>query len=191
MTVDLRGDLRARLTKWAEEYDRNPEWVLADAAVGWLFRMRPANDDAPTVLAKVVTLDALYATNLGVRRGVRRGGLWHEVTHRIVGLKPAFDEALRAEDPAAVDQIGETSYVFATKYAHWHNPTAFPIYDSRVAGILPELARQIGVTVTSHDLLDYRRFKAGVDAIRSAWVPEWSYKQIDKALWIGAESSTR
>ncbi len=110
----------------------------------------------------------LYATNLGIRRSVGRGGLWHTVTHSIVGLQPTFDEALRAGDPAAVDLIRETSYVFATKYAHWHNPTAFPTYDSRVAGILPGLARQTGVTVTSNDLLDYRRFKAGIDAIRAA-----------------------
>ncbi len=180
----------------AKAYDDDRALVDSDEFVARMFQEWPRNDDLWTVQQKVVALDNLYGTRFGDRK------IWFEVARHIASLAPSLDEHFRNGSPRAVEMIRTirrdrgtqgNEYVFATKFAHWHNPEAYPIYDSRVGRALPLLAQitpecdalapVAGRSWDTH-LADYGVLKAVHDACRKAWVPDWSCKRFDKALYI-------
>lgn len=178
----------ALIAKHLREYDRAPDGGVPDKAVRSVFGSFPRNDDPGHVLAKVAVLNAIYFTNILAIR---------DVADSIVGrridklLKQGAPEVLTA---LAVHRIGgrmKNHFSFATKYAHWHQPDSFPIFDSFVHRQLLAYRRRDGFA-TFHPLElrtpqfvcifdQFRRFY-GLDGCSLRAIDKWLWRQ-GKALW--------
>ena len=81
-------------------------------------------------------------------------------------------------------------YSFATKYAHFHNPKAFPICDNRVIRLLAQANRQWSFydkKFSQKNIRDYGNYKFVIDSLaESLRITKWSYKKIDQGLWLWA-----
>jgi hypothetical protein len=110
----------------AAEFDADPSIQLAEKAVGEPFTQFPQNTEISHVLWKTTALNTLHSARV---RDIDIGPL----TRHIAGLR--IDPLLQEGRPEAVDLIWNCDgllkyFSFASKYCSWHNPTAYPIYDS-------------------------------------------------------------
>jgi hypothetical protein len=79
------------------------------------------------------------------------------------------------------------NYSFATKYCSWHNPEAYPIWDSRVDRYLWTLQKQEHFArsfSTNADLWGYPKFRTVMEEFRDCYgLGSFSFKDTDKFLW--------
>jgi len=135
--------LNETLQLCSQVFTQIPDYAVCDRLLRNVMDAHRLADGLEAVLLKATLVNALYATNV-----------YDIVTIARHIACPKIGDALRAGSPEAVEAIarehgigkGNASgyrdfYVFATKYAHWHNPDAYPIYDSYVGWLLPILAR--------------------------------------------------
>jgi hypothetical protein len=165
-----------RAEKKFDEENGTTEWLLTQ-----LFQECPTNTDFEAVLVKTKVLNALYSTNMLAVRTV--------ATH-IVSL--AIDPGLRAGKPEIVDRVAKVqllndkiriNFSFASKYCSWHNPAAYPIYDSNVEASLWYYKKQDGFTTFRRDGYGYAEFVRRVNAFRDFYgLTSITFKQLDKFL---------
>jgi hypothetical protein len=158
------------------------ENVYVESALSALVKQFPSNTDKTHVLLKVVTINALYGTQI---RDV------YTATDRIVEC--AIEEPMKTGDAAIVNQISEMhfrdkvryNYSFATKYCSWHEPDLYPIYDSRVAFCLHAYRKQDHFALFTQDALwDYKTFRNVIKAFREHYgLTDFSFKKIDEFLF--------
>jgi hypothetical protein len=160
-----------------DEEERDTELTLGKA-----FGLFPDNTAIDEVWLKVILVNSLYATAIFAT---------YAVAKHIVSLD--IDPLLRNGDTDAVDQVARiqlhggprNNYSFATKYCAWHNPCAYPIYDSFVAQMLLAYGTRDGFeTFCCEDLREYGTFKRVVNSFRKHYnLTEYSLKDTDKFLW--------
>ena len=188
MTRTVLDELTAEDVVRAErEFDRGNgpiEWALTE-----LFRKFPRNTDFREVIVKTKILNVLYSTQI---RAV------NIVANHIVRLE--IDADLEAGKPEVVDRVARvqmkvkarSNFSFATKYCHWHNPMAYPIYDGNVEACLWHYRKQgsFAAILEERDIpfhrygYDYPEFVRIVNAFRDAHNLTFvSYKRLDKLLW--------
>jgi hypothetical protein len=128
-----------------------------EEAIKELCKTFPDNKDYKGVLLKSIVINELYFTGIIAIKNVAR---------HIFELD--IDARLKQGDPEVVDQIAKLTingkerrnYSFATKYCSFHNPSAYPIYDSFVDRVLRAYQKQDAFSsVALGDLKEYRRFK--------------------------------
>jgi hypothetical protein len=155
-----------------------------------LFRQYPNNTDGSHVYLKVVTLNALYSTQIPIYSN-RIPSLADVADHII---KQEIDASLSQGSPDFVNQIASITvdgkdhrynYSFATKYCSWQRPDTYPIFDSRVNEYLWHLRNLGGLDQFKRDLLwDYPEFRKIVAEFRDRHgLGEFTFKQIDKFLY--------
>ncbi len=168
------------------KFDRDNSVI--EEALGLLFEQHKRNASLPQVLLKVVSLNRLYSTQILAVIDVAR---------HIQANADQIDESLIIGSPDVVETIGlvtiaatgksRYNYSFATKYSSWHNPAAYPIWDSRVDKYLWRLQKQdhfASVFKTNAELWQYPKFLAIMIAFREFYSLQSStFKQIDKFLW--------
>jgi len=108
-----------------------------------------------------------------------------------------FDERLQQGDIGLVGAIrlghgigNRDLYSFATKYANWHRPTLFPIYDRLVKRILPRLNNRFHFSdpFTQADLHEYPVLVSTIDSLLTFCdLDVLNYKQLDQGLWLYAK----
>jgi hypothetical protein len=163
--------------------------IIEDALTG-LFEHYPKNTKTSDVLLKVLTLNALYSTQIPLYSD-RIPTVWKVVDHIV---KLGIDPALERGSPDLVFSIARIeidnnnvhfNYSFATKYCNWHKPEFYPIYDSRVDEYLWQLQNQHYIDhFERQDLKKYLIFKETVTKFRDSFLPErFTYKEIDKFLY--------
>ncbi len=161
--------------KFDEEYGPT-EWIVTE-----LFEKFPQNTDFSEVVVKTKVLNVLYGTQI---RAV------NIVARHICRL--AIDADLRAGNPEIVDVIAKVqlsdkirnNFSFASKYCHWHNPAAYPIYDGNVEACLWFYRKQDGFATFARNGYDYPEFVRRVNAFRDFYcLTSFGYKQLDKLLW--------
>lgn len=153
-----------------------------------VFTQFPATN-AINALARIGVLDSLYVTKL-------------DDTKKTNLLRILIDDGLNEEinngEVEAVKIIRQVTqgpqglYVFATKYCHFSNPTAFPIYDNLVAELIMKLScMELEPPFPVHNLTrdhlrEYTNFKNSISEIRQLlnWINDNSYDKVDKALWF-------
>jgi hypothetical protein len=174
-----------RAEKKFDEENGPIEWVLTQ-----LFQKFPENTDFGEVVVKTKVLNVLYSTQI---RAV------NIVARHICSL--AIDPDLRAGKPEIVDRIATVqlkdktrhNVSFASKYCHWHNPTAYPIYDGNVevclwhykkqGGSFADALAERGIAFQRYGY-DYAGFVRIVNAFRDGFkLTSYTYKQLDKLLW--------
>jgi hypothetical protein len=161
------------------------ENTLAEQTLTELFELYPKNDNSRHVLLKVVAVNSLYRTHIFALEPVAEHILLH---HKDI------DAALAAGSPEIVDIIAKIKikgrlfnfFSFATKYASWHNPAKYPIYDSHVDEYLWKLQKQNHFTSFLHpDLWTYPKFLKVMTDFRSFHgLDNFSFKEIDKFLYL-------
>jgi hypothetical protein len=108
------------------------------------------------------------------------------LAHHIAGL--GVDTLLAAGSPKAADLImhcpGVKQYFsFASKYCSWHNPSAYPNYDSNVDDCLWWYRIHDNFTTYCRDKYDYVEFLRIVSSFRTFYgVGAFTFKQLDKFL---------
>src|ERR1035441_2254588 len=168
------------------EFDGDPSTRLGEDALGQLWAQFPRNTETPHVLLKVLALNNLYKTRV-------RDIDVEILARHIAGL--GIDPLLAEGSASAVDLITHCDklrdYVsFATKYCSWHNPDAYPIYDSRVNECLWSYKKQDGFAkFHRQDLSVYPRLCDVMIRFRQFYsLGAFNFKAIDKFLWLQGES---
>ena len=171
------------------QFDAENEYC--EGALGKLFRQYPGNTNRDHVYLKVITLNALYSTQIPLYSD-RIPALW-EVADHIVGCN--VDALLDSGSPLLIDKVAEMkvagkvrryNYSFATKYCSWQRPDSYTIFDSRVNEYLWHL-RNLGLLKRfKRDVLwDYPEFKKIVNEFRERLgLGGFSFKATDKFLYL-------
>lgn len=161
--------------------------TVVELALTKLFQLFPKNIAFEDVLLKVIALNDLYRTAILAT---------YQVSEHIILLN--IDPYIEEGKPEIVNliariQLGNktrNNYSFATKYCAWHNPSAYPIYDSFVDQILWAYSKQDKFeTFHRQDLWNYDLFKQIVDNFRTFYnLKEYEFKDIDKFLWLAGRT---
>ena len=149
------------------------DWKLANEVISSYFEAHPENTNEHSVITKVVLVNSLYFANIREPLGMAR---------HILGLH-GLDAQLEAGEVEAVERIAKDDryYVsFASKYAHFHNKTAFPMYDSFVVDAVGRRLQERGLSFRS-----YTKFFETIKAFREqAGLASVSWEDFDKYLWL-------
>jgi hypothetical protein len=153
---------------------------LVEKAAGEIFTQFPHNTEVSHILLKALALNKLYSTWV-LDKDIE------PLAHHIARLN--IDPLLREGRPEAVDSIWNCDglrkyFSFASKYCSWHNPAAYPIYDSFVEECLWQYSRQpdgfMGYRRSGYGYPDFVRI---VRAFRERYGLTASFKDLDKFLW--------
>jgi hypothetical protein len=151
----------------------------------------PKNTNEEEILLKAVVINSLLGT--AIRDVVR-------IASHIMGISE-LDARIERGDCSIIDALRQGHgihrpkttgdrdlYSFATKYAHFHNPAVFPIFDDNVANALKKLnahCKFTRLTKADETLRDYEILKATVDKLKEyAQAQATGYQQVDAALWL-------
>jgi hypothetical protein len=158
---------------------------LVEAALGELFKHYPENTDASHVLLKASAVNALYYTNVYAIQ---------TVALHIAHLGAEVDAAFASGLPSIVDLIsrvevqGKTHqfFSFASKYASWHKPNEYPIYDTRVCRYLSHVKAETNLFgFLNRCDWGYARFKEEMVAFREQFqLSRFTFKQLDAFLYM-------
>lgn len=193
--ANRRSEIRRLFVRAATEFDR---WESeTDRTVRWVFRRYRRNSKRDQVGIKVGVLNALYSA--GVQDTT-------SVADRIYRVHKRLDRLLDSGSLQAIplmerghnvvvkkSGIERTFHSFATKYAHWHNPKAFPMYDRYAPDALWRSlqALQPSRRWTKVELEDYRTYRDSIrlcQRLLGLSTGKWAtLKRVDQALVILGE----
>jgi hypothetical protein len=162
-----------------------------EGALTELFNTFPANDDPWHVSLKVVTLNALYSTQIPLYSD-RVPTVWEVVDHicgsKIDDLLPngSVDAVMKIAKVEAPNKDSRWNYSFATKYCNWHRQDLYPIYDARANECLWWLCKRGFITKFQRERLwYYSEYKKIVEDFRDSFLPrKFNFKEIDKYLYL-------
>lgn len=153
-------------------YAQLEKWNLANDTLTDYFNKNKLNDFEKIVLIKVVLIDSLYNTNLKDQISVAKH----------IFKIDLLDNLLETGDANAVKKVAKWNnkalLSFASKFCHFHNKGAYPIYDSYVCIALKKL-------IGWKNNKDYNDFKQAINNFRKEIeIEEVSFEDIDKYLWL-------
>ena len=162
-----------------------------EEALRELFGHYPHNTQPAQVLLKVTALNTLYSTQIPLYR--ESIPTIFEVARHIVNLD--IDSDLKRGDDGLVSRLAKIeippkkvrfNYSFATKYCSWHNPNAYPIFDSRVYTYLCHLVNHGCLDrFIQKDMWDYPTFKRTIEGFMGRnRLGRFTFKDIDKFLYL-------
>lgn len=171
-----------------------PQYKVGDDSLGLGIKAYPLNTDINQVFLKVNLVNSICGTKILDT---------FPVAEHIVHL--GIDEGIKNGDLSIIDKIRQghgiktkngndrNLYSFTSKYIHWHNPVAFPIYDKLVRRLLADLNNNNGhrfhPLFTPRDLENnYTLLKTVIDSLTSfTQLDNLRYRETDRALWLYAK----
>lgn len=164
---------------------------ILEGALQELFGQYPHNTQPAQVLLKVTALNTFYSTQIPLYR--ESIPTIFDVAEHIVAL--GIDSDLERGNDGLVSRLAKTEvprkkvyfyYSFATKYCSWHNPNAYPIFDSRVYAYLCHLVNHDCLDrFRQNDLWDYPNFKKVIQNFQERnQLGDFTFKDIDKFLYL-------
>lgn len=163
------------------EFDSDSWTRLGEDALAQLRSAFPNNTDAAQVLLKVIALDKLYSTRIQNVDVVK-------LAQQITALN--IDAAIANGSLEVVDQIwrcdGQRHYFsFASKYCSWHNPEAYPIYDSFAEECLWQYRKRDKFHQYRRSGYNYAGLVQIVKAFQQYYgLTDVPFRQLDKFLWL-------
>ena len=153
-------------------YSQLKKWNFANNTLTEYFNENRLNDSEKIVLIKVILIDGLYKTNLKDQISVAKH----------ISEINLLDNLLEKGDINAVEKVAKWNdknlMSFASKFCHFHNKKAYPIYDSYVCVALKKLLEW-------KDKRDYNDFEQAINNFRKEIMGgEVSLEDIDKYLWL-------
>jgi hypothetical protein len=167
----------------------HPRYGIGNRIVEKIFQKYPENERMENVLIKVTMLNSIYSTAIFDIYGISKH------IHNI----DKVDRLLSDGDSAAVDKIrhghgiGKEKerdlYSFSTKYCFFHNKEAFPIFDSKLSGLLREFNSnskyKFYSKFTRQNLYDYKIYKDVIMQFRKCFnLTSLTCVEFDHAMWI-------
>ncbi len=157
-------------------YAKLESWQQANRTISYYFDQCPSNSDELTVIIKVVLVNSLYNTQIHAPL---------LMANHILSVK-GLDLQLRAGNIDTVDKIancvaiGRNLISFASKYAHFSNMAAFPMYDKYVRISMARFLK-----IDRYEVDSYKGFFGGIDLVRKmARLTNVSWADLDKYLWL-------
>ncbi len=144
-------------------------WKFARDSITEYFDNNKQNINEKAVLIKVLLVDALYKTNL--KKPV-------SVAKHICFLKE-LDKKIKEGDLSAVEEVRKWNIdilSFASKFCHFHNKEAYPIYDKYVCKALKDITKY-------KDKRDYDDFNKNVHRVKVK-LNATNLEEIDTFLWL-------
>lgn len=183
----LKKPNKIDLEKSIVAFEENETVNINDVVLNKLFKsIHPQNTKFDEVIVKVATLDSLYNTQLSKYRAAV------PVANHIIGIAD-IDKRLQSGDVSVVDEIAQNRlpdgrdyrcYSFATKYCSFHNPDAYPIYDSYVDKVLKLFNKEDNYIEGRINNKKYHQYAECIRAFRKFYkLEDYSLKQLDKYLW--------
>lgn len=181
--------MRKLLVYCSKAFYKVEKYKVSDEIMQSAIEFYPGNKKLKHVYAKVVLLNDIY----------------HTVVYDTYKLSchihdKNIDMKLLAGDLGVIDDIRlghgildsrtnkeRNLYSFASKYAGWHYPSSYPLFDSFVQSILSALNKEVNFhsAFKPEDLVDYVLFKSVIDAlIKHLKLDRYRYQKMDKGLWI-------
>ena len=153
-------------------YAQLEKWNLANTTLTEFFDNNKLNDSEKIILIKVILIDGLYKTNLKDQISVAKHILKIDL----------LDKFLEKGDVDIVDKVAKWNnknlLSFASKFCHFHNKRAYPLYDSYVCVAIKTLSGW-------KDNRIYKDFKKSIDKFKSEnKIEDVSFEDIDKYLWL-------
>jgi hypothetical protein len=173
------------------EFDRENE--LLERALQELVTAYPRNTTPHHVFLKATALNTMYSTFMPLYHPTRTD--MYDVADHICRYGDDIDQALADGVAEVVDLIstpvieGKQLYrpfSFATKYASWHKPESYPIWDAHVRAYLIWLQREWGFTrdFKVDGSWKYAAFREAITRLRDQYsLGEFSFKELDKFLY--------
>lgn len=170
--------------RYLHRWNTTPDYFQPEVVLKKLFTETcPYNKVIDDIILKTAALNTVYNTYIYSV---------YPVAQHILSL--GIDERLRADDETLVNELmrvfynsGEKvdHYSFATKYCSFHNPDAFPIYDSYVGKILQYYRdRERFSLFKNSELKNYPKFKQILSAFRRYFgLEKYTTKELDQYLW--------
>jgi hypothetical protein len=188
----------------SELFHQVPDIGAGDEILHGALQRSVDNAELTRVYEKVVLVNSLYKTNVYAT--------WPLAVH-IHNQHGPLDRLLRDGDTAAVESIRlghgirrrngheRDFFSFATKYACWHNQKAFPIFDERVARLLPDLRDRFHYTREAfgrNHLTNPEDGYANLIAVENQLlnnliapyveIGHLRFKRLDESLWLWARA---
>ena len=170
--------------RYLHRWNTTPDLYKPESVLRILFtQTHPYNISIDDIILKTAALNTVYNTYIYSVFPVAQHILSLSIDERLQnGDATLVNEVMRViyEDGKKVEH-----YSFATKYCSFHNPDAFPIYDSYVDKILLYYRDKMSFsTFRNSDLKDYPTFKRILADFRAYFgLDKYSAKQIDQYLW--------
>jgi hypothetical protein len=166
-----------------DKFDR--ESRLVEEALGQLWAHFPRNTETSHVLLKVLVLNKLYSARVNDNDV-------EPLAYHIVGLanEHSLDQLLDHGSLDAVSLIATCPNLkeylsFASKFCSWHNPMAYPIYDSNVRECLWSYKKKDAFAeFQKQDLYYYKKLVEIVIKFRRYYELESrTFIQLDEFMW--------
>jgi hypothetical protein len=175
-------------------YSAFEQWERYRSADDLLLRRfsQTKNDEFLEVYEKAALLDRLYGTNVFDVFRIAK----HIVSQNIdpllqSGSRRVVERIRKGHGIVSGRNTPRDLYSFATKYASWHAPQRYPIYDGLIGRLLPKLNRTLRFhqdSLIKSRLKNYPSFVTAIDSLmRQTNLSAFGYKKLDKALWLWAK----
>lgn len=172
------------VSRYLYRWNTTPDLFQPEIVLKKLFtETYPRNNSLADIIIKTATLNTVYNTYIYSVYPVAQHILSLDIDERLaVGDESLVNELMRV---CYTNGKKKDHYSFATKYCSFHNPDAFPIYDSYVDKILQYYRNQEGFSVFKNsDLKNYPQFKCILSDFRHYFgLEKYTTKELDQYLW--------
>lgn len=176
----------AEADRYLKRWNEDENLLYSDVLLKKLFKETyPENTSVYEIFIKATALNSVYSTHVDS---------FYSVAQTILSLN--IDERLRDGDETLVadmlsslkETIEKEPFSFVTKYCSFHNPDAFPIYDSYIDKVLWHYKELENFSRYNRNDLDtkhdYSKFKIILaDFRRWFGLGKYSTKELDEYLW--------
>lgn len=177
----------SEVNKYLNQWKNSNKYVCHENSLTDLFtKAYPNNKNIEEILIKVSSLNDLYSTNIFSS---------YDVAEHILTI-PDIDIRLKRGDPSLVEEIAKATignknkyfYSFATKYCSFHNPDAYPIYDSYIEKVLCYFQKNnsfVNGKFIKKNLKNYYCFIKVLDNFKNKYgLNNYKTKELDRYLWL-------
>ena len=191
MTYKIERPNSKEAKNWIAYWGSNLlNYQIQEKILDKLFKQYSSNTNELEIKVKVNTLNLYYSTHVQAT---------DQMVKHICKIKE-LDKRLKCGDLSVIQDIANLKlkkgrkkcfYSFATKYASFHNHSAYPIYDAMVRELLYRFNKKYKFyengKYTLQNLTDcnnYQNYKDLIDAFKKRFQLEnFNYKEIDCYLW--------
>lgn len=158
-----------------------------ETALNKLFnQICPYNTSLNDIMLKVAALNTVYNTHITDVYTISQHILSLDIDSRLKdGNENLVNELMHVKYINDQKTVYKNHYSFSSKYCSFHNPDAFPIYDSYVDSILWHYQKTTQFYAFDRkDLKNYPKFKSAIKAFQLYFgLEQYTVKQLDQYLW--------
>lgn len=170
--------------KYVELIKNDKQFCSEKKALSHLLDKFPMNRRVEEVIIKAAAIDSIYHTH--------SGDYIVPFAERIVELQ--IDKHLKRKSTEIVNAVASVPlkggkqrslYVMATKYCWFHNPDAYPIFDTIVGWLIGQYRDSFKFAQFSNEeLRNYPRYKEIMECFRTTYrLTQFNFTQLDNFLW--------